>query len=225
MTTALTIRPMPPAQAWGYAATWGSFMKSGDPGACMYGFDETFAVQHEDHRQACLTWVEGCRADVRRNPTAFERNELDQLTALEGALRSAPTDEEVRTRLSDLDEFTRAYIAAALWSTNDNSDEETGGDPFDANYGPSHIHPTTLARMVDDCRRFQRDHAETLARCGGGLEQAGHDFWLTRNRHGVGFWDRRDDVWDAAARDELTASSHRWGEIDLYLGDDGKIHS
>lgn len=26
------------------------------------------------------------------------------------------------------------------------------------------------------------------------LEQLGHDFWLTRNRHGTGFWDRGTDV-------------------------------
>lgn len=24
------------------------------------------------------------------------------------------------------------------------------------------------------------------------IEQAGHDFWLTRNGHGTGFWDRQD---------------------------------
>jgi len=24
------------------------------------------------------------------------------------------------------------------------------------------------------------------------IEQAGHDFWLTRNGHGTGFWDRKD---------------------------------
>ena len=29
------------------------------------------------------------------------------------------------------------------------------------------------------------------------LEQCGHDLWLTRQRHGTGFWDRRDDVYGA----------------------------
>jgi hypothetical protein len=29
---------MTPKQAWLAAAQWGSFMQSGDPGACMYGF-------------------------------------------------------------------------------------------------------------------------------------------------------------------------------------------
>lgn len=47
------------AWAWGYAAQWGSYMTSGDPGACMYGFDESFTVQSEEHRADCIAWMEG----------------------------------------------------------------------------------------------------------------------------------------------------------------------
>lgn len=84
-----------------------------------------------------------------------------------------------------MDAFTRSYIAAALWSSTDNADDR-GDEPLDANYGPDDIAPDTLARMVEDCETFQRDNGGDIA---SDFERAGHDFWLTRNGHGAGFWD------------------------------------
>jgi hypothetical protein len=51
--------------------------------------------------------------------------------------------------------------------------------------------------------------------------QMGHDFWLTRNRHGAGFWDRGL----GALGDRLTSAAHAYGEVDLYVGDDGRLYS
>ena len=52
-------------------------------------------------------------------------------------------------------------------------------------------------------------------------EQIGHDFWLTRNHHGAGFWDR--DL--SNGRGEiLTQIAHSFGELSPYVGDDGQIH-
>ncbi len=76
-----------------------------------------------------------------------------------------------------MDKFTRAYIEAALWSSTDNSDE-SGGRPLDFNYGVEDIAPETIASILDDCKAFQEAHANDI---GDNLEQAGHDFWLTRN--------------------------------------------
>lgn len=117
-----------------------------------------------------------------------------------------------------MDAFTRQYIIMALWSSMDNSNDQ-GGEPLDANYGPEDIAPETLASIKDDCEAFQRDHAEDI---GGDLERAGHDFWLTRNFHGCGFWDGdwRDDVGQ-----RLTAASHAYGECELYVGDTGMIYA
>jgi len=49
-----------------------------------------------------------------------------------------------------------------------------------------------------------------------------HDFWLTRNGHGAGFW---DGDWDDETGKRLTTISKKYVEIDLYVGDDGKIYS
>lgn len=60
---------------------------------------------------------------------------------------------------------------------------------------------------------------ETLSKYDDG--SVGHDFWLSRNGHGAGFFDRgNEDVWD-----ELQDAAKKFKEVDLYLGDDGKIHA
>lgn len=47
-----------------------------------------------------------------------------------------------------------------------------------------------------------------------------HDFWLTRCGHGCGFWD--GDYGELG--DRLTTAAKAFGEVDLYVGDDGLIY-
>lgn len=119
--------------------------------------------------------------------------------------------------IDKLDEFTAKYIKTALWSSTDNA-TESGGEPLDANYSAEDIHPDTLAEMVADCAAFQRDHSADIAT---DPSRAGHDFWLTRNGHGAGFW---DGDWDDEAGNRLSDASEVYGSYDLYIGDDGMIH-
>lgn len=130
-----------------------------------------------------------------------------------------------------MDDFTEAYIRTALWSSNDESDE-SGGQPLDRNYGPEDIAPETLAKMAADCERFQAENAETLSAaietgevvCGPDFDEmgrAGHDFWLTRNHHGAGFW---DGDWPEPYATRLTDAAKAFRTVDLEVGDDGKIY-
>lgn len=120
--------------------------------------------------------------------------------------------------LSTLDEFTTAYIEAALWSSTDDFDDATGV-PLDENHGPEDIAPETLAQIVADCADFQTAHYDDIS---DDLSRAGHDFWLTRNRHGAGFW---DGDYPQAIGAKLTEASHAYGEVNLYVGDDGQIYA
>jgi len=120
--------------------------------------------------------------------------------------------------MPDLDQFTDAYVTCALWSSTDNSRED-GGDPLDDNYSADDIAPSAMAEMISDCADFQKANAADLADIDPA--QAGHDFWLTRNHHGAGFWDRGL----GEVGDRLTKASHVYGEVDLYVGDDGLIYS
>ena len=116
-----------------------------------------------------------------------------------------------------MDTFTRAYLECALWSTTDES-TPTGGEPMDANYDLEDISPECLAQAQADCAAFQAQAGDMIADDLGG---AGHDFWLTRNGHGAGFW---DGDWGAHG-DALTALAESFGTVDLYVGDDNRIYA
>jgi hypothetical protein len=130
---------------------------------------------------------------------------------------------------SDLGEFTAAYMETALWSSNDESDPETGGDPMDDNYGPEDFAPEAVEKMRADCKAFWEAHGhliheETCLKYGpdfGPIGHAGHDFWLTRNGHGAGFW---DGDWHESVEDKLTKAAKAFGECNLLVGDDGLIY-
>jgi hypothetical protein len=127
--------------------------------------------------------------------------------------------DQVVSLLRDLDELTRAYIECALWSSTDNADD-SGGKPLDASYSAEDIAPETLREMIEECRQFQADNAADI---GAEHARAGHDFWLTRNGHGAGFWDR-PEVYGQAQADRLSEACEPWGSYDLYVGDDGQIY-
>lgn len=123
------------------------------------------------------------------------------------------------TELSpELDEFFGAYVTAALWSTTDNADD-SGGEPLDANYDADDLSEECRAQMLADCRGFLESNAAAI---GTEYAQAGHDFWLTRNRHGAGFWDRADNLYPGD-KDELTEAAHAFGSVDLVVCE-RKIH-
>lgn len=126
------------------------------------------------------------------------------------------------------DDFVDGYIVAMLWSTNDESDPETGGNPLDQNYSRDDIDPELMATIIEDCRKFLEQCGHLLTEenwLGKGemMENAGHDFWLTRNHHGCGYW---DGDWADPAADLLTEASQskEFGECYIYVGDDGKIY-
>ena len=122
----------------------------------------------------------------------------------------------IRPGRSALTQFVDAYIETALWSSTDNSDE-SGGEPLDKNYSRSDIAPETRREMFLDAVSFYRANLMDF----DDPAQAGHDFWLTRNGHGTGFWDR--DYPESVAN-RLTNASKAYGEYNLYVGDDGRIY-
>jgi hypothetical protein len=127
--------------------------------------------------------------------------------------------------MPELDKFTQSYIGCALWSSHDSQDPK-GGEFLDQNYGIDDLDPAALAEMIADCKKFQGDNADDIATgydTGeyNRYERAGHDFWLTRNHHGSGFWDT--ERWPEPAATKLTEAAHACGERHLVVGDDGKV--
>lgn len=113
-----------------------------------------------------------------------------------------------------LKDFTDAYVECAFWATVDDD-----GVPFDAL--SIDLAPGIAEQLGVDCEDFYSAHFATWRDAGMDDAQAGHDFWLTRNGHGAGFWDRGI----GEAGDALTAASKAYGTCDLYMGDDGMIYA
>jgi hypothetical protein len=122
-----------------------------------------------------------------------------------------------------MDKFTLAYVECALWSTSVDSEYAAAHDmPEDrslerAGFALDDISPEALASIVHDCATFREAAGELLGAWDD--EQAGHDLWLTRNGHGAGFWDR-----GLPHGEELSEIARGYGEVDLYIGDDGRLY-
>jgi hypothetical protein len=126
-----------------------------------------------------------------------------------------------------VDAFVRGYIQAVLWTSSDDQDQ-----PLNSNYTADDIDHVSMDRIDADCRSFLRSAGPFLkpnSYRGKGLSSleaiAGHDFWLTRCGHGAGFWDGDWEGEDDGRVDgPLTAAATAFGNIDPYVGDDGKIY-
>jgi hypothetical protein len=121
-----------------------------------------------------------------------------------------------------MDDFTRMMFRTALWAETDDD-----GRPYDDNYSDSDIAKPVREALEEEAKQFQRENAADIAQWpgkGGRSDDpataAGHDFWLTRNGHGAGFW---DGDWPDEVGVRLDKASKKYGQVDLYVGDDGKI--
>jgi len=123
-----------------------------------------------------------------------------------------------------MNNMIQAYLVCALWSSTGDDDE-----PLDKTYSIEDIDLYTKLKMGRDVQQ-----AETLAdafvpnwRSYWDDEQFGHDFWLTRNGHGAGFWDRaptRNTEQDEIG-EKLSTIARSFSGVDLYVGDDGRIYA
>ena len=118
-----------------------------------------------------------------------------------------------------IDAFTQQYIETALWASNDELTPE-GGEPMDDRF---EVSLEFIAEAIRDCDAFRERAGEWLDEHDDPTMGA-HDFWLTRNGHGAGFWDGDWPIYG----DALTAMvgwRTAFGEVNLYIGDDQKVYS
>lgn len=108
------------------------------------------------------------------------------------------------------EEFLTQYMGTAFWADAIDDGEPVSDDTEWA------AEATERARK--DCESFWQANWQDVA---DDPTQAAHDFWLTRNGHGCGFW---DGDWDEPQGSRLTAAAERFGECCVYVGDDGLLH-
>lgn len=115
-----------------------------------------------------------------------------------------------------IDEFTEAYLDCAFWT----EEEELSEDATVFSLAPS-----ALDSILEDCAAFLRDNAQDIEACGLGIAQCGHDFWLTRNGHGAGFWDRLSHTDPKYVHlQKLTDACKPYGSVYVEEGDDGLVY-
>lgn len=110
----------------------------------------------------------------------------------------------------DIDAFVLSYLATAAWVTCESSKEN------------HEFTEPAKHRAMEDCEKFIHEVQDKL-----GMEKANelltipgndltylapHDFFLTRNRHGAGFWDKPEHYGEYA--DILTEIAQAQGTVD-----------
>lgn len=119
----------------------------------------------------------------------------------------------------NFDEFFKAYLVCALWSSVDDDGMQLSED-----YDIDDFADGFLASSREECQDFFDANQAMLEEAhrvhGMRSSTAGNDFWLTRNGHGAGFWDR--GMGDIGER--LTDAAKVYGGVDLTVGDDGKLY-
>jgi hypothetical protein len=110
------------------------------------------------------------------------------------------------------------YLQAALWTNNLDGFSVSQFDVIDA---------MRASRTIDLFLNANADDVWSMIADGHDFEQVGYDLWLTRNRHGAGFWARATagDYGDENAHyTNLTDAAHALGESDAYVGDNGTVY-
>lgn len=91
----------------------------------------------------------------------------------------------------DLIEMTQHYLIAMLWSAPSGEELEEESECLDGLFEVDGLPVWIFLDARKECREFlDKALAFGLLEHADSFEQVGHDFWLTREHHGVGFWDR-----------------------------------
>lgn len=114
-----------------------------------------------------------------------------------------------------IDQFINGYIACLLWSSHD--------EPHDS-LEEFELSDDAKKKCETECRAFIEENLAALIEYSHNVPRsawmcAGHDFWLTRNRHGAGFWDRGLGV----LGEVLTEAAHKAGARSAYINDNNEI--
>lgn len=139
--------------------------------------------------------------------------------------------------------FVAAYVECAIWSESariiiedDGSISEAPDNDrsfLDLNFGPDDLSEEARSEIERDCRAFidharallwrvhrvQASRSELVYRESGStfeddcISSAGHDFWLTRNHHGAGYWDRG---YPSDLGRLISEAAHSFGDASLY---------
>jgi hypothetical protein len=122
------------------------------------------------------------------------------------------------TTREQTDTFIKSYIEAMLWA-NVCWETETGDAPAGQEARLTRQQESDLAKDARDfLAKNETDIASLRDFTSDPYGQSGHDFALTRNHHGAGFWDRGY----GAVGKRLTRASEAYGEANIFASIDDR---
>jgi hypothetical protein len=112
----------------------------------------------------------------------------------------------------NLKKFVNSYLATAAWVTCDSGENQNF-----TREAKKRAEADCLKFINDVCEKLGNYTGEALLTIGGkDLDYlAAHDFFLTRNRHGAGFFDKTDKYGVEHAK-ILTDIAHAQKEVNCY---------
>jgi len=139
----------------------------------------------------------------------------------------------------ECDDFTAQYLETALWASavllpaiegelvdgcmDVPEDHPLHGisedDHFDKDFDYTDFTEEAIRAAVADCAKFQEENADDL--CDEDDEHAGHNFWLNRNGHGVGFW---DGDYEEEKGNRLSNACDAYGELHVWVDENGCLY-
>ena len=114
---------------------------------------------------------------------------------------------------AEYQDFKQAYVAALLWSTA--LDDSVNFDDIARDI--TDFEPAAVARIEAECQSFVTQAGNLIPE--EHYSQAGHDFALTRNGHGTGFWDRTEIYGGQDKANTLTNLANTFKVINLFTND------
>ena len=105
-------------------------------------------------------------------------------------------------------EFVQAYFECVDFTETGDTDQAPSGAELD---------PDFERESIIDCLAFYSRISCYLST--DNIAQAGHDFWLTRNGHGTGFWDR-PEIYQVQYAQFFTNIAKGFGEANAIFEED-----
>lgn len=129
-----------------------------------------------------------------------------------GSCKACPSDE---LSLHYYAEAAWTGLTAALWTAT----HHNGTSLETLGFAVANIDADVSESFAREAAEFCHKHASDLS--GIEAQQVGHDFVLTRNGEGTGFWDRGL----GARGDRLTQTCRDYGGFHLYIGDNNMLYA
>jgi hypothetical protein len=113
-------------------------------------------------------------------------------------------------------DFRYGYVEALIWQDMDDEVSAMHGECFDA------FDDASALAIMKECDDFSTgENFDLIAQAieldtGYTWAQAGHDFALTRNGHGAGFWDRGLGV----IGEKLSDAARVYGDTEVWLDEE-----